>query len=249
MNDRTWDFKSTVDIRKSLNNLFETNKGSLKIVKLQSTDQEASEKCVPLSLNICQNLEEFRGISLTERDIQLLSQVSTLKKLELSEISASDLELFNSVMPKLRYLSIDCYVCPSLKLFNYLSASAQYFPNLERLQITYEEEQPKTEFNLENAIDALVKNFRKIKSIQIDEVSVGGINITSKYLYELFKSTGVLVIFGEVKDNHLSITQENFENFLEDDRPTFGNYMIKRDYMIKKREFVEWCKNNPGYGY
>ena len=259
-----WDTDGAIDMRKSLNNLFEKNKESLKIVKLhsmayncrcknKSSDEEDDdeEDCVPLSLNVCQNLEEFRGISLNEHDYQVLSQVSTLKKLELHRILASDLKCINSIMPRLEYLSIDFrLISHPCSIFRQLSSVVQYFPNLERVQISYKklelkltEHCPFREFEAaEKNFDHVIKDLRKLKSIQIDVNSVGGIDITNQHLYDLFKSTGVLVIFGKVKENQLSIRQKEFENFLEDDPTTLGHYMIK------KRKFVEWCKNNPEYG-
>ena len=128
------------------------------------------------------------------------------------------------------------------------SSSCKPISCLINLIVKLTEHCPFREFEAaEKNFDHVIKDLRKLKSIQIDVKFVSGSYITNQFLYELFKSTGVLVIFGKVKETKKSYLpvgrQKGFEDFLEQDPLTFGQYMIK------KRSFAKWCENNPGYGY
>ena len=98
----------------------------------------------------------------------------------------------------LKYLSIKPYVNEKFceKLTNH------FFPNLERFHISSDR------FNEEN-LRNLIKNAPKLRSIQLERPIL---EISNQSLYEIFKNSNILVIFGKNGSKHDK--QSSFEEFL-----------------------------------
>ena len=255
-NIELWDWQFSLphlgnQFRVALNNLFENNCKTLKRIKIcvwplhcQKILFKDQQKCVSLqNLALCQNLEEFSG-AVHGHDLNVISKSQTLKKLEIEytdEENLRDLLSKKMNLPNLKILSIKTERFDTSELF--LNISKQYLPSLERLYIRSEK---KYFYNYPLKLATLkkmMKNFPKLKSLQIDGSCVTAIDVPNEYLSAIFKKFGTFIIFGKVKEINMPDRQTNFEDFLENDPLTLGKYL--KD----KRSFAKWCENNIGYGY
>ena len=227
------DYKYQTEMNIALNSLLEKKAEKLKIFKknyaYQFCKENGKRSCFPLKkFALCQNLEEFCG-KLHGHDIAYLSKLTNLKKLSLGLIDFKNQHLksiFDGTnFSQLKYLSIKPYVNEKFceKLTNH------FFPNLERFHISSDR---LNEEDLRN----LIKNAPKLRSIQLDRPIL---EISNQSLYEIFKNSNILVIFG--KNGSKDGKQSSFEEFLiETD--------LFRKYHRMKKNFEKWCDNNPEYG-
>ena len=234
------------------NNLFENNCKTLKRISIRSRPFYCKGlkkigqdlHCLALqNLALCQNLEEF-STPVHAHDLKLISKSMTLKKLNLNDINEYNLQpilLDGMNFPNLKYLSIKTRIYDTSRII--AQVSKQFLPELERLYICSRRsflDYAKVDFA---ALEKMLKNFPKLKSLQIDGDSVIAIDVPNEHLSVIFRESGIFIIFGKVKEINMSDRQINFEDFLEDDPLTLGKYYKE------KRNFAKWCQNNIGYGY
>ena len=188
--------------------------------------------CEPLTnLQLCQNLEEFRG-SLHSHDLKTLSELPNLKKLKLKRLEgrkALEYLLNHMNLSKLKhfYLKSNCD-----------ELARHHFPALERLCLT-------SAYMADESLEELIKNCPSLKSIQFPN-GIYHNTISNEVLCKIFKDKDIFIIFDAVihKNNWESTQQKSFEDYLiENDLIAF------RKYNRMKKDFLKWCKNNIGYGY
>ena len=219
----------------ALNNFLLKKCNTLKRLKNISKDKECDfqDDLPPLTgLSLCHKLEEFCGY-LTEENIEILSSVPKLKRLQLKELKNPKYLLDNLNLENLKYLSLDCNYDGMMRLKNEIER--HLFPILQRLYISCQLS--------EDSLKNLISNTPRLKSIQLWESQK--LNISNEFLYEICKEKNVLVIFGEImtKKTMQSEQQSSFEKFLvEQDLAVFGKYSKM------KMDFLDWFKNNPDYG-
>ena len=218
----------------ALNNFMLKKFNTLKSLKNISKEEEYHNEIIPLAnLSICHRLEEFCGY-LIDQNIEILSCLPKLKKLQLLNLKNPKYLLDNMHLANLKYLSLDCGLFHANNLDNEIQL--HYFPVLQRLCISSK----LTEQNLK----ILISNAPRLKSIQFPTFETS--NISNKFLYEILKDKNILVIFGRITTEKQvqNEIQSSFEMFLmEQDLQSIGKYSKM------KLEFSEWCKNNPNYGY
>ena len=242
-----------IGFRRAFNNLFENNCKTLKKISirvrpfyckgLKKIGQDL--QCLTIqSLALCQNLEEFNG-PVHAHDLKLISKFITLKKLELNDVYSYNLKVILSDgmnFPHLKYLSIKTGGGETYDTRRIIAhISKQFLPELERLYISSR----KRLFNNRQldfaTLEKMLKNFPKLKSLQIDGNSVTAIDVPNDNLYTIFRDFGIFIIFGKVKE--MPYRQKYFENFLKHDP------LILDKYYKEKHDFSKWCGNNVGYGY
>ena len=241
-----------IKFRSAFNNLFRNNCKTLKKINVRimpyfcrSLEMKFYQpECVTLkSLDLCQNLEEFRGPA-HGHDLKLICESQILKKLELKDITQHNLEDILShgmSLPNLKHLAIKTEQIFIKSMF--VQVSEQYLPTLERLYISSEKIfSHYTRLDLET-LEELLENFPTLKSLQIDGDYITAIDVPNECLTDIFRDYGIFIIFGKVMEIEMCDRQKNFEDFLEQDPLLLGKYYKE------KRNFAKWCENNIGYGY
>ena len=93
-------------------------------------------------------------------------------------------------------------------------------------------------------LENLISKTPRLKSIQFEVID--GFPFSNKILYDMCNDKNIIVIFGKIEEKKLPFhnNEDMFISHLKSyDMAMFGKYnQLKHD-------FLEWCLNNPDYGY
>ena len=232
-----WDYEFftcqfTNNFNIALNNFIQKKSSTLKYLR-KITFECVGELCQHASLenlSLCHRVEEFCGY-LTPQDIETLSGLPKLKRLQLQDLMKSPKFLLGNLnLAYLQYLKLDTYYPYYTLMENEIPL--HYFPVLERLCIFSKV--------TDETLKTIISNAPKLKSIQYTKNP--DTNVTNKTLYEICKDRNTIVVIGNI---FINPRQRLFEKFLlEHDLVVFFG-----KYSKMKFDFLDWCENNPDYAY
>ena len=226
-------------LKVSWSNFMTRKSNTLKSLRIISISHEIVQDISFEDFRKCHKLEEFCGnLILSKKDIDLPSALPKLKMLQIKDLRDPKYLLNNLNLTNLKYLAIHCSTLPkNVILGNQLGK--HYFPALERLRISCKLDQ--------HALENLISKTPRLKSIQFEVID--GLPFSNKFLYDMCNDRNIIVVFGKIIGEKLKVlayhyNESRFDNFLSEyDFAMFGKYNKM------KHDFLEWCQNNPDYGY
>ena len=225
-------------VQVALENFMSKKSNTLKSLRIISAKHEVNE--IPFEkLSKCYKLEEFCGrLFLGKKeifDIEARRVLPKLKKLHIEDLRAPKYLLNNLDLTNLKYLAIHCNALPKYVILGN-QLGKHYFPVLERLRISCKLDQ--------HVLEHLISKTPRLKSIQFEEID--GFPFSNKFLYDMCNDKNIIVIFGKIVEKKVPF-HNNEDMFISHLKSYDMAVFVKYNQLI--RDFLEWCLNNPDYGY
>ena len=181
------------------------------------------------NLQFCKNIEEL-SIRFDLEHLIVIPELPNLKKLVLFNHAEPFLGCFQSInLTNLKYLSFR-NIFKIYKESFWTNFAMMHFPVLERLYFHTTQLHNSGDLEQNSLQTLLLTNAPKLKSIQLS--GNVGYNLKEMFLFDVFKNSNLLVIFGN------TMKQLEMENYFKN-RST----VLYEKYQSKKLEFAKWCEN------